>query len=199
MGYYPPPCEMEKIMNATIEACDSLDGLVDGVVARNDLCKLHFNLSSIVGETYICTATPADVTGFPAHPEWPAQNGTVTAQGVAVAKKIIDGLKDSRGRQAYLSYTMSSEYVDAFTQYNNDTEEFELWPSDFAAEFILPFLDLVNATSSPTYLNGVGYDTLVGWMYKGWQTYQDSLHTTWPDLTGFEAAGGKILYVAHFS
>ncbi|RWA03104.1 hypothetical protein EKO27_g12000, partial [Xylaria grammica] len=42
-GYFPPPCELEKIRNLTIAACDGLDGKVDGVVARTDLCALQFD------------------------------------------------------------------------------------------------------------------------------------------------------------
>jgi tannase len=35
---YFPPCEFSKMMNETIDACDRLDGKVDGVIARSDLC-----------------------------------------------------------------------------------------------------------------------------------------------------------------
>ena len=45
LNYYPPQCELEAILNATITACDPLDGLVDGVVARTDLCKLGTDLT----------------------------------------------------------------------------------------------------------------------------------------------------------
>ncbi|KAG9640721.1 feruloyl esteras-like protein B precursor, partial [Aureobasidium melanogenum] len=192
MNYFPPPCELQKIMNETIKACDALDGKVDGVVARTDLCKLHFDISHVVGEPYSCAASPEN-NGFPAHPAWPAQNGTVSAKGVAVAKKIIEGLRDSEGRQVYLSYQPAAEFVDAFTQYNIASQQFELWPSDFAAEFVLPFIKLKNQTSFDN-LTGVTYDTLKEWIYIGWQKYQDTLHTTWPDLTPFHQAGGKILH-----
>jgi tannase len=51
-----PSCELDRILNATISACDSLHGRTDEVVSRSDLCKLHFNLSSIVGLPYSCAA-----------------------------------------------------------------------------------------------------------------------------------------------
>jgi Tannase and feruloyl esterase. len=50
LDYYPPPCELAKIVNATIKAYDSLDGCTHGVISRTDLCMLHFDLSSIIGE-----------------------------------------------------------------------------------------------------------------------------------------------------
>jgi len=192
MNYFPPPCELEKILNETTKACDSLDGKVDGVVARTDLCKIHFDISDIIGTPYSCAAASVPMS-FPSHPAWPAQNGTVSAKGVAVAEKIIEGLRDSKGRQVYLSYQPSAQFVDAFTQYNVNTSEFELWPSDFAAAFVLPFLQQANQTSFDN-LTGVTYDTLKDWIYQGWQEYADTLHTTWPDLTPFHEAGGKILH-----
>lgn len=54
MNYYLPPWEMDKIVNAPIAACDPVDGRTDGVIPRTDLCNLHFNLSSIIGEPYYC-------------------------------------------------------------------------------------------------------------------------------------------------
>ena len=53
LNYFPPPCELSKIVNATIAACDSLDGRIDGVISRTDLCMLKFNLSSIIGDLII--------------------------------------------------------------------------------------------------------------------------------------------------
>ncbi|KAL3452718.1 tannase and feruloyl esterase-domain-containing protein [Aspergillus insuetus] len=57
MGYVPPPCELEKIVNLTITTCDKLDGRADGVVARTDLCQLHFDVESTIGARYSCPAS----------------------------------------------------------------------------------------------------------------------------------------------
>jgi tannase len=80
----------------------SLDGKIDGVVARSDLCKLHFNTNTGIGKAYYCSASsgstvPAQGKRQMASAPTPAQNGTVTAKGVAVANKIIDGLHDLNG------------------------------------------------------------------------------------------------------
>ncbi|KAJ8066622.1 hypothetical protein OCU04_005669 [Sclerotinia nivalis] len=102
-------------MNLIIAACDSMDGKTDGVVARTDLCKLNFNLNSTIG--YYCAAVAAS-TGEPSSPATPVQNGTVSAQAVAVAvaAKILDGLHESQGRHAYVSYQPSTSYYDAVTR-----------------------------------------------------------------------------------
>ncbi|KAF7938331.1 hypothetical protein EAE99_002003 [Botrytis elliptica] len=166
LDYYPPPCEMDKIVNATIAACDPLDGRTDGVVSRTDLCKLNFNLSSIIGESYYCAATTSSSLGFgfskPAQGSTtsttPAQNGTVTAEGIAVAQAIYDGLHNSENERAYLSWQIASNLGDSATTYNNDTGSWEL--------------------SIPS--TGGAYVT--------------NLQTTLPDLTTFQSSGGKLLH-----
>lgn len=197
LDYFPPPCELAAIVNATIAFCDPLDGKVDGVVARSDLCKLKFDINSTIGLPYYCAAAgaPSGLTkrqGPPAAAT-PVQNGTVSAKAVAVASKILDGLRDSRGRQAYLSYQPAATFADATTKYNSATDTWELQMNNFAPEFVTRYLELTN-TSTFANLDGVTYDSLVGWMYDMWQTYEDTLQTTWPDLTPFESSGGKVLH-----
>ncbi|KAF2157405.1 feruloyl esteras-like protein B precursor [Myriangium duriaei CBS 260.36] len=189
VGYYPPPCELQKIVNDTLAACDPLDGKVDGVVSRTDLCALHYNISSSLGKPYQCAAQSGG--GFPPSPSAPAQNGTVTVQGIEVAQLILDGLHDSQGRQAYFSYQPAATFADAQTQYNNGS--WGLYISGLGGEWVERYLNLLNASNVPD-LDGYTYDTLVNYITEGLQRYQDSLQTTWPDLTPYKAAGGKILH-----
>ncbi|KAE8419544.1 Tannase/feruloyl esterase [Aspergillus pseudocaelatus] len=186
LKYYPPPCELEKIVNLTIAACDRLDGRADGVVSRTDLCKLHFNINSTIGAPYSCPAstTTSGIT--------PAQNGTVSALGAAAARKMLDGLRTLDGRRAYIFYQPSATFDDAQTKYNRETKKFELDVTAYGAEWIPRFLELQNYTLSS--LENVTYDTLKDWMEIGWQRYEDVLQTTWPDLTPFQSAGGKVLH-----
>lgn len=44
-----PPCEMEKITDLTVRACDPLDGRTYGVVSRTDLCLLNLDLTTLIG------------------------------------------------------------------------------------------------------------------------------------------------------
>jgi tannase len=186
LSYYPPPCELAQIVNETIAACDALDGKVDGVVARTDLCKLHFNIDSTIGKSYYCAAGSGS----------PAQNGTVTARGVAVASKIIDGLHDRNGLRVYFSYQPTATFDDAITVYNSETSAWEISlsgpGSESGSEFVARFLQLLE-TNIVSNFGNVTYDTLAQWMNQGRQTYADSLETTWPDLTSFHDAGGKVL------
>lgn len=199
--YYPAPCALDKIVNATIAACDPLDGRTDGVISRTDLCMLNFNLSSIIGESYYCAAETSTSLGFgfskraegSTTSTTPAQNGTVNAQDVAVAQAIYDGLHNNAGERAYLSWQIGSSLDDATTAYNNDTKSWELDITSMGGEFITKFVQLVELDNLST-LDGVDYDTVVEWMTTAFYRYMDSLQTTLPDLTTFQQSGGKLLH-----
>lgn len=196
MGYYPPTCELEKIVNLTIAACDGLDGKKDGVVSRTDLCKLHFNVNSTIGHAYSCPAEKSSMqlrkrVGMSS--STPAQNGTVTRLGAAAASKMLDGLHDSQGRRAYIWYQPSASFDDAQTKYNHDTNTWGLSITSLGGEWVTRFLQLVQADNLSS-LDNVTYDTLRDWMQLGWDRYADVLQTTNPDLTGIRNAGGKILH-----
>ncbi|KIY52227.1 tannase and feruloyl esterase [Fistulina hepatica ATCC 64428] len=201
LDYYPPPCELDKIVNATIAACDPLDGRTDGVVSRTDLCMLYFNLSSIVGESYYCAAENSTSLGFGFSKRaegsttsyQPAQNGTVTAEGVAVAQAIYDGLHNTTGSRAYLSWQIASELEDAITEYDSDTDSWELDIPSTGGEYVVKFVELLDLDNLSN-LDNVTYDTLVGWMETAMVKYMDSLQTTVPNLTPFLSSGGKLLH-----
>ncbi|CAK1362414.1 Tannase [Cercospora beticola] len=206
MGYYPPPCALQKIVNATIAACDPLDGRTDGVISRTDLCKLNFNLSSLIGESYYCAATTSSSLGFgfgrrmakrqmagSQTSSTPEQNGTITAQDVAVAQGVYDGLHNSAGEQAYLSWQVGSDLGDAEPTYDNTTDSWTLNIPSTGGSWVTKFIQLLDVDNLSD-LDGVTYDTLVEWMDIGLNRYIDSLQTTLPDLTPFQQAGGKLLH-----
>ncbi|KAH7112573.1 Tannase/feruloyl esterase [Dendryphion nanum] len=207
MGYYPPPCALDKIVNATIAACDPLDGRKDGVISRTDLCQLNFNLSSLVGTSYYCAASTGSSLGFGFSKRQmpgggasgsqtsaqPAQNGTITAQDIAVAQGVYDGLHDSDGKRAYLSWQIGSDLGDADPVYDNLTGTWGLNVPSTGGEYITKFIQLVDIDNLSD-LNNVTYDTLVKWMNIGMIRYMDSLQSTLPDLTTFQSSGGKLLH-----
>ncbi|KAM0159879.1 hypothetical protein ACHAPG_003311 [Botrytis cinerea] len=202
LDYYPSSCELELIVNETISNCDALDGKVDGVVARTDLCKLQYNINQTIGLPYSCAASSGGGIGlgYGKHKRQmgggattPATNGTVSAEAVAVAQTILDGLHDSQGRRAYLSYQPSADFDDAATTYNSDTDSYEISIAGAGGEWVARFLELQDLDNLST-LDNVTYDTLVQWMVQGWTRYEDSLQTNNPDLTDIYNYGGKILH-----
>ncbi len=216
LDYYPSPCELAQIVNATITFCDPLDGKTDGVVSRTDLCKLHFNVSSVIGTPYSCAASGGGSmggnstgTGPPTTAgkmkrqmgapggggggsSTPAVNGTVSSQAAAVAQAIMDGLHTTDGKRAYFSYQPSAAFTDAQTTYDNTTNSFKLSIAGTGGEFVTRFIQLVEEDNLPN-LDNVTYDTLRDWMQEAWNKYEDTLQTTLPDLTPFYSRGGKVL------
>ncbi|KAJ5181077.1 Tannase/feruloyl esterase [Penicillium cf. griseofulvum] len=188
-------------LNATIAACDPLDGRTDGVISRTDLCKLSFNLSSIIGEEYYCAAETSTSLGFgfskradgTSTSTRPEQSGKVTAQGVKVAQTIYGGLHNTKGERAYLSWQIGSELSDSDTQWNNATSKWELNIPSTGGVYVTKFIQLQDL-SNLSNLENVTYDTLVEWMTTGMVRYMDSLQTTLPDLTSFQSSGGKLLH-----
>lgn len=188
-------------MNATIAACDPLDGRTDGVVSRTDLCMLNFNLTSIIGTSYYCAATTSSSLGFgfgkrqvdgSTTSSTPAQNGTVTAEDIAVAQAVYGGLHDSQGRRAYFSHQIAAALSDAEPAYDNTTDTWGLSIPSTGGEWVAKWVQLLNIDTLPN-LDNVTYDTLVEWMNTGRVRYLDVLETTLPDLTPFQEAGGKLL------
>lgn len=199
LDYFPPSCELDKILNLTITACDGLDGREDGVVSRSDLCKLHFSLNSTIGTPYSCEASSS--TGGPmlrarqfSQPSTPAQNGTITEEAVAVIQQFLDGLHDSQGRRVYLNYQPGSGFSDAATSYDEEADTWGLSISGLGGEWVVRYLQLQD-TSTLGSLDNVTYDTLKEWMIYGMNKYADSLQTTYPDLSDFHSAGGKVIHV----
>lgn len=85
LNHYPPGCMFEYVLNYTLAFCDPLDGLVDGVVARTDLCKLKLNLNKLIGQKYSCAAQAG---GFEHGPASPAVNGTITAADINLVSTL---------------------------------------------------------------------------------------------------------------
>lgn len=203
MDYYPPPCALEKIVNLTIEACDELDGRKDGVISRTDLCQLEFNLSSLIGESYYCAEESSSSLGFgfskrdqtsgSSSSTTPEQNGTITAEDISVAQAVYDGLHNTAGERAYISWQIGSDLSDANPTYDNDTEEWSLSIPSTGGEYVAKFIQLLDMDNLEN-LDNVTYDTLVEWINIGYFRYLDSLQTTLPDLTPFQESGGKLIH-----
>lgn len=195
LEYFPSSCEASYITNATIAACDPLDGKKDGVVARSDLCILEFDLDSIVGDAYSCPANFSAGGGMMGRrpSNIPAQNGTVSQEAVNVMKTILAGPKDSQDRQVYFSYQPGASIDNAATAYNSATGEWELSVSGLGGQYVTLFLQLLQLNNLPS-LDGVTADTLRDWMYEGWTKYNDVLQTNWPDLSALRDAGAKVLH-----
>jgi tannase len=195
-GYAPSSCEMTRINNDTLKACDGLDGRLDGVVSRTDLCMLNYNATSSIGTSYACAASRGGGFGPGGPPGGgyvsPAVSGTVTDKAVNIANDIWKGLFDSQGKQVYISFRPSADFGDAATTYNNATGKYQATVSGIGVQWVNYFLREVASTSLD--LSNSTYDTLRDWILDGMRRYSDTLQTNWPDLEGVQKYGGKIIH-----
>ncbi|KAK6598132.1 tannase [Botrytis cinerea] len=186
-NYFPTNCALDKIVNATIEACDPLDGRTDG---------------SIIGQSYACAAETSSSLGFgfskrqaagSTTTSSPAQNGTINEQDIAIAQTIYDGLFTSSGKRAYLSFQIGAELEDAVTEYDNTTGAYTYEIPNTGGVFVAKFLEQIDEDSITT-LENVDYDTLFEWMEEGLAKFLDTLQTTMPDISAFRDNGAKLLH-----
>lgn len=133
MDHFPPSCAFELIVNETLIACDPLDGLIDGVVSRTDLCILNFDISTLVGTKYSCAAQTG---GFEHGSPSPAVNATLSKADVAVAKAQRNGMHDSQGRRVYFGYQPSAYFTDAATAYDATTGDYYATPSSLGGSWV---------------------------------------------------------------
>jgi feruloyl esterase len=59
-GVYPPPCEFQAIGAAAVKACDTLDGVEDGVISMPPRCL--FDPHTLVGQSFDCDGTEKTIT-----------------------------------------------------------------------------------------------------------------------------------------
>ncbi|KAJ5719922.1 hypothetical protein N7493_006800 [Penicillium malachiteum] len=189
LNHYPSNCELEKLMNLTIASCDPLDGKTDGVVARSDLCLKNLDWDKIEGTEFSCAAS----SGYGS--TTPAVSGKISAKTVELVKTYWKGLHDSDGNLVYFSYQPGATFTDLETEYDSTTGEYELDISGLGGIWIAQFIDYIKDAENIDSLDNVTYDTLREWMIFSMAKYGDILQTTYPDLSAFQAAGGKVLHV----
>ncbi|KAJ5785298.1 tannase and feruloyl esterase [Penicillium pulvis] len=198
IGHYPPSCVFDTVINATINACDKLDGKVDGVISRSDLCMLKFNVSSMIGESYSCAASSETSLGLgygkrkrADSSTTPAQSGTISAKDIEVIQDLLTGLKDSNGDRVYLPFQPGAGFGDT-TTYDSDTDSWTIESPNSNGEWVTKFLHWQNVSS--LVMTDVTNDDLKAWMIEGMNKYMDSLQTTLPDLSPFLNRGGRLLH-----
>lgn len=60
LNRYPRPCELEALTAAAINACDGLDGVMDGIISMPQLC--NFDPHSMLGSKFLCSGQPFKIS-----------------------------------------------------------------------------------------------------------------------------------------
>ncbi|KZP23964.1 tannase and feruloyl esterase, partial [Athelia psychrophila] len=190
-NHWPSPCALRAIQEDFISACDSLDGITDGVVSRTELCT--YDASDSVGHTWSnCTSSGAP--GAPASGSGAPTSGTISQADADVVKAIYKGAFDSNGNQIFWTYRpVTTLSVEAGVQWNNATQSYGPGDNNFFGTYYQNLV-LKNTVAQTVPYGNITVDDVYQLMQDGLQDYGSWTETTWPDLTDFQARGGKLIH-----
>ncbi|ETS78053.1 hypothetical protein PFICI_10115 [Pestalotiopsis fici W106-1] len=179
MGVYPPACELDAITDAALNACDGLDGIVDGVINDPDSC--NFDPASLIGTTINCTTLGSDLV--------------ISTEAVDLVQKIWDGAKRSDNSTIWYGPSKGASLTGSITDIaivpttcaSNGTctrGSFEI-AEDWAKLFVLK-----NSSASTINISHEEFDRIA---HLSAQMYESIIGTRDPDLSEFRARGGKLV------
>lgn len=183
-GKYPHGCEIDAIVAGALSACDGLDGVMDGVIAKSTDCLGHFDPFALIGDSFHCQQTNSTMR--------------ITEAAAAVVNATWQGMTTEQGERAWygllppadLTGNSPTSYGQPGVAATNCTagtctgQPVILglqWLQLFVAKD--PTLDFSNLTHAE-------FDTLV---HQSGQEYRSIIGTDDPDLTRFRNAGGKMI------
>ncbi len=165
LGAEIPPRKIPAMERATLAACDARDGLKDGLIDRPDLCKFDPAVLTCKGADNADCLTPAQVTAW---------------------RKILDGPRNSAGKQLYVGYSPSHEsdypsYITGFGIWSGYPSSNLMYQDSFMKWFVFgPEYDAVRQFD---------YDKDIEKLAP-FTKEQDAAQT---DLSAFKAHGGKLI------
>jgi feruloyl esterase len=172
LGVYPPPCELSAFTSAAIEACDGLDGVVDGIISLPGLCD--FDPHSMVGKSFDCNGKPS----------------LYTSAGAAVAEAAWSGPRGANGEWQWFGIGKDADLSGiALTTCDPQSENCNPLPFGIPSSWIRNFLKK-DADFDPATLTHAEWDTL---FHQSTNDYASAIGTSDPDLSEFRKAGGRLI------
>ncbi|KAH7131048.1 Tannase/feruloyl esterase [Dactylonectria macrodidyma] len=104
MDYYPLPCELNAIVMAAVDACDELDGIVDGIISNDEACT--FDPLSVVGTSFTCSDT--------------GSNMTISTEAAKLAKMTWAGPRSEAGKFMWYGPNVGSQLTGSTSTLTND-------------------------------------------------------------------------------
>ncbi|KFY20184.1 hypothetical protein V491_03925 [Pseudogymnoascus sp. VKM F-3775] len=178
-GEYPHGCELDELTAAAILACDGLDGVVDGLVPNIKACD--FDPFTLVGTEFNCTTTGTNIK--------------ISQIAAEVANSTWAGPRTADGRflwygpniGADLSGTLTGQALVSTTCATNGTCVGDL--NALGTQWITLFIE-----KNPDFnLGSMTHEQFDEIVHAGWQQYHSIIDTDDADLSGFKAAGGKMM------
>ncbi|MFE0630814.1 tannase/feruloyl esterase family alpha/beta hydrolase [Streptomyces sp. NPDC058864] len=168
---FPSGCELDAFTDAAVKACDSLDGVRDGLV--NDPERCDFDPRKLIGTKVACAGTEL----------------TITAADAAVVRRIWDGPRTASGKKLWYGVPIGADLkgLAAVTTDSDGTVEGSPFP--VPAAWVRLWLK-----KDPSFdLSKITYRQFTELFEQSQAEYDKVIGTDDPDLSGFRASGGKLL------
>ncbi|KAM0272614.1 hypothetical protein ACHAQH_008605 [Verticillium albo-atrum] len=169
-GHTPTYCAMQAFTVGSTKACDSLDGVEDGVISDPNACP--YDPDSLVGEQVACMDNTTQV---------------ITKDDATIAKMIREGPKSSRGRKLWDGHDWGVDYLGLVPSAVSGIPDgidrlVDSWIEFFIEKDINFDVSALTTIDHMTDLFAVApgmYDGIIG--------------SNNPDLSAFRDAGGKLM------
>ncbi|KAH0032992.1 putative feruloyl esterase, partial [Aureobasidium melanogenum] len=166
---YPSTCELMAFRAAAIEACDSLDGLTDGIIGAPGLCE--FDPHTVVGRKVKCDGTKKQLT----------------SEGATIAHAAWTGPIDANRKAHWfgVNYDAALRSADDAIVVGKSGRRGKTIPEEWISLFVM---------KDPAYDTSKMSDAEYFAALKASQReYNSIIGTNWPDLSEFRNAGGKMI------
>ncbi|KAL6242331.1 hypothetical protein RBB50_010879 [Rhinocladiella similis] len=171
-GHIPAPCEIYALSLAAVAACDASDGVVDNIIS--DPAECRFDPFALVGQNVTCFGMHATISNAAAKAAAMVWDAVRTTNG----SFLMPGLNYGALLNAVLNSTC-----------DNQTGNCKMVPFYYSEQFIKYWM-IKRPDFDWTTLTLTELDRL--WEYSA-NTYSDMTASNNPDLSGFRAAGGKMI------
>ncbi|MFJ4205491.1 tannase/feruloyl esterase family alpha/beta hydrolase [Streptomyces sviceus] len=169
---YPSKCEFAAFTKAAVKACDSLDGVRDGLV--NDASRCDYDPRRLVGTKVVCDGREL----------------TVTAADAAVVRKIWDGPRTATDKKLWYGVPVGADIWSLAAHTDPDADG-----NVVGSPFQVPaaWVKLWVAKDPSLDLSKITYSRFTQLFKRSQAEYDKVIGTDDPDLSGFRESGGKLL------
>lgn len=171
LDVYPTQCELNAITAAAIEACDSLDGVEDGIIADPLAC--NFDPFTIVGREYTCDNS----------------SSVISEAAATIAQKTWEGARTSNGNFSWYGLSPDAP-LSGLANTSCTGSDCSGAPFYIAEEWINFWVKRGDPTFDITNMSHTEYDAI---LHRSVNQYKSIISTDDPDLSEFKGAGGKMI------
>ncbi|GAA3592940.1 tannase/feruloyl esterase family alpha/beta hydrolase [Streptomyces osmaniensis] len=169
---YPSQCEFKAFTDAAVKACDSLDGVKDGLV--NDASRCDFDPRRLVGTKVVCDGKEL----------------TITSADATVVRKIWDGPRTTSGKKLWYGVPVGAD-IWALAGHSEPDADGNVTGAPFPVP--AAWAKLWVAKDPSLDLSKITYAGFTQLFQQSQAEYDKVIGTDDPDLSDFRKSGGKLL------